>query len=130
MQRITKFVNYWLPVLIWTYAIFLLSSKTRIGVTDRFVFDFVIFKSLHMIEYGFLYILLARALDHTTTLSRSKQLAVALALAVVYAISDELHQTFVPTREGKIRDVLIDSAGITIAYFLLHIDNDWIRKFL
>lgn len=38
-----------------------------------------------------------------------------LIIALVYAISDEVHQLFVPGRVASIRDVLIDLIGITTA---------------
>ena len=48
---------------------------------------------------------------------------VSLALAAVYAVSDEIHQLFVPGRTGALRDVLIDTAGamcgILVAGFFL-----------
>lgn len=37
--------------------------------------------------------------------------ALALAVTVAYAISDEIHQSFVPTRVGAAMDVAIDTAG-------------------
>lgn len=40
-------------------------------------------------------------------------------LAVVYAISDEWHQTFVPGRGGRATDVLIDCMGVTLAVLVL-----------
>ena len=46
--------------------------------------------------------------------------------SVIYAFSDEFHQTFVPGRDGNIVDVLIDSSGALvgilvscIVYFLI-----------
>ena len=39
----------------------------------------------------------------------------ALWVAVLYAATDEFHQTFVPTREGCLRDVFIDSTGAIAA---------------
>jgi VanZ family protein len=36
-------------------------------------------------------------------------------ITIAFAISDEYHQTFVPGRDGNIRDVLIDSAGAGLA---------------
>ena len=46
--------------------------------------------------------------------------------SVIYALSDEFHQTFVPGRDGNIVDVLIDSSGALvgilvscIVYFLI-----------
>jgi VanZ family protein len=40
-------------------------------------------------------------------------------LAVLYAISDEVHQSFVPTREGTLRDVIIDAIGALLAWTAL-----------
>ena len=42
-------------------------------------------------------------------------LPVAAAIALLYAISDEYHQTFVPDRSGTPVDVIIDAAGIAAA---------------
>jgi VanZ family protein len=43
----------------------------------------------------------------------------ACAIAFLYACSDEFHQTFVETRHGSPRDVLIDSVGIAVAALLV-----------
>lgn len=43
----------------------------------------------------------------------------AAGIAVLYAISDECHQLFVPGRSGEVRDVLIDSAGIAVGVLLV-----------
>jgi VanZ family protein len=42
-------------------------------------------------------------------------LPVAAAIALLYAVSDEYHQTFVPDRNGTPVDVAIDAAGIAAA---------------
>jgi len=44
---------------------------------------------------------------------------VALAIAIAYAITDELHQSSVPTRNGAPLDVAIDTAGAVLAALLL-----------
>ena len=41
----------------------------------------------------------------------NKKYPLAFLICVIYAISDEIHQLFVPGRAGQVRDVLIDSAG-------------------
>ncbi|MEK6898172.1 MAG: VanZ family protein [Nanoarchaeota archaeon] len=38
--------------------------------------------------------------------------------AVIYAISDEIHQSFVPLRNSSLSDVLIDSIGIIISIII------------
>jgi VanZ family protein len=41
-----------------------------------------------------------------------------MALIVIYAVSDEFHQSFTPGREPKLRDVLIDTAGSFLGMYL------------
>ncbi len=68
--------------------------------------DTVARKAVHMAEYGALYLLWRRA---------TGQGAMAAAIAVAYAVTDEYHQTFVDGRHGTPVDVAIDAAGVTIA---------------
>lgn len=70
-------------------------------------------KSAHLISYGLLALLLAWAFF--VWLDRSRALWVALAVAVLFAISDEWHQSFVPDREGRWWDVAIDTVGAALA---------------
>ena len=41
----------------------------------------------------------------------------ALAAGIIYAATDEFHQTFVPGRAGRISDVCIDTCGVLIGAF-------------
>lgn len=116
---INQFLFYWFPPIAWMILIFYFSSHPRFGITHKFIFDFFIFKTLHLIEYMILYLLLFRAFNKTTKFSLKKKFISSFFLAFFYAASDEFHQTFVPTREGRIRDVIIDTIGIILAYFLL-----------
>jgi VanZ family protein len=47
--------------------------------------------------------------DHRTAI------ALAVALALVYAVSDEFHQTWVDGRHGTPVDIVVDGVGITLA---------------
>ncbi len=105
-----RFIKYQLPAIIWMVLIFTLSSRQRIGVSEEYWMNFAFFKSLHVIEYAILYLLILRALASGRTIKK-KQYVSAFVLTVLYAISDEMHQTFVPTREGTLRDVAIDTVG-------------------
>lgn len=109
-------------------TIFILSSRPSFGITSTFLYDFLIFKILHMIEYGLLYLLLFRALYKSSKNPSQKQLALAALIAVLYAISDEFHQTLVPTREGKLRDVFIDSAGILFVWLYIKSQFEYVIK--
>lgn len=99
-------------------AIFYFSSRGRFEIAGENLADFVIFKTLHMIEYGFLYYLLLRAFyrNRISQISYTTCMKYAFVIAFFYGVIDEIHQATVPTREGKIRDMLIDTLGIFLVY--------------
>jgi len=70
--------------------------------------DIVLRKLAHLTEYGVLWALLAWAWRFERPLA-------AATLALLYAVSDELHQAFVEGRHAAPLDVLIDAVGIAIA---------------
>ena len=53
---------------------------------------------------------------------------IAFLLAVAYAISDEIHQFFVPGRSCQIKDVLIDSCGAAVGIGLVFISIKTYKK--
>jgi VanZ family protein len=97
-------LGLWLPVVAWALVIFAFSSVPHLG-TDLGVWDTILRKLAHTLEYAVLGALLMRALRRPWP---------ALALGVLYAASDELHQTFVPGRHGSPVDVAIDAVGIAL----------------
>ena len=98
----------WVPVVLWAAVIFALSSVPSLG-TGLGTWDLVLRKAAHMSEYAILAWLLAGAV---------RDARLAFALAVVYAVSDEIHQTFVRGREGRALDVLIDAVGVVAGLLL------------
>ncbi len=96
--------------------IFFLSGRESTQVSDEFTVNFVFFKTLHVIEYAILYLLSFRAVKNTLGGKRIQLFTLAFIITVLYALSDEIHQTFVPTREGKLRDVIIDALGATLSW--------------
>ena len=95
-------LTHWLPVLLWAGVIFALSSIPSLG-TGLGTWDLILRKGAHMTEYAVLALLLVRALGRE---------APALALGVLYAASDELHQAFVRGRHASPIDVAIDTVGL------------------
>ena len=43
---------------------------------------------------------------------------ITLITSILYAISDEIHQIFVPLRDASIRDIIIDTLGICVAIII------------
>ena len=84
---------------------------------DRFwVGDwFFVVKSWHMTEYAVLVSLAVAALRRGNIGGRVSRIWLAFAFAAAFAASDEWHQTFVPGRDGCVRDVLIDTGGALLA---------------
>jgi len=101
----------WFAVVLWMGAIFALSAIPSLSSPFQPLYDFVLRKFVHVGEYGVLTVLLFRAL-RTHMTCKTQPLLIAALLAVLYAFSDEWHQTFVPGREGSLRDVGIDALSV------------------
>ncbi len=110
----------------WAALIFVLSSRANLPGPGFPYGD----KILHAGEFGVLAWLLARALLPPMLASRRKGLAiywVAGVSSLIYALSDEMHQAFVPGRSCEISDLLADSAGILLALVLMPLYLKWRR---
>jgi VanZ family protein len=99
-----------LPPLALMGVIFLFSAQSDLS-TGLGTWDLILRKAAHMTEYGLLWFLWHRALGY-------RRPAVAAAIAIAYAATDELHQHFVTGRHGTPVDVLIDATGVGIAYLV------------
>jgi len=126
-----KIIYFWLPPVLWMIFIFFLSSRQRIVVSEEQSINFLVFKTLHLIEYMTLFVLFFRAY-YLQYKSKGFKNAVILATisTLLYAMSDELHQTFVPTRQGHLQDVFIDLIGITIGIMYTKISFPKLKRFL
>ena len=100
-------VGRFAPPLALMGLIFFFSAQPDLG-TGLGVWDTVIRKCIHMAEYALLWFLWWRALGYGHPLP-------SIAIALVYAASDEWHQSFVEGRHGTPWDVAIDAAGVGLA---------------
>ena len=106
-----KTLNLWLPVFLWAAVIFTLSTISNPRASQFFVWDFIAKKVAHVTEYAILFILILRATH--------KNFVLAFTLTVLYSISDEFHQSFIPGRTPAIYDVGLDSSGAAIAGYVI-----------
>jgi VanZ family protein len=97
--------------------IFALSATPSFASPFEPIYDFILRKLAHVTVYAVLTLLMHGALRQHMVRSTHTWL-LALLIAMLYACSDEWHQTFVPGREGTVRDVVIDSVGIIGAWAL------------
>lgn len=132
----------WLLLIIWMVVIFNFSNDPA-GVSDEksgFILtifnyigldlnsilgtlaNFIVRKMGHFTEFFILYILLYNVLKDRYRKKRA--LMAALACTFLYACSDEFHQIFIPGREGRFRDVLIDTFGGIAALIYFYCKKD------
>ena len=106
----------WGPPIALMAIIFALSAQPDLS-TDLGTVDTILRKLAHMAEYGLLVFLLwrpFRGLVHERT-----AIALAFAVALAYAASDEWHQSLVDGRHGTPVDVAIDAVGMTVAALII-----------
>lgn len=103
----------WLPALVLMAAIFTFSSLPASRLPFFGDLDFLLKKSGHAIGYAMLGLAYYYALP--PRLRAGYRWGVALLMAVLFALSDEYHQSFVAGRTSTLRDVGIDSVSAAIA---------------
>lgn len=104
----SKRISSWVLVFIWAAVIFTLSSIPTLPKSEIIWWDFLLKKTAHVIEYAILFLLLLRALG-------KKHATLIFIIAILYAFSDEFHQSFVPGRTSRLSDVGFDTLGMIIA---------------
>lgn len=83
--------------------------------------DHPIRKTAHAAEYALLGLFFAGSYSDRKK-KRMKAIGVPFLSGVLYAVSDEVHQLFVPGRSGQVTDVVIDGFGVlagTLVFLLL-----------
>src|SRR5713226_8208193 len=118
------------PLVVWAALIFIGSSSvlsaSHTSVVLRPVLwlfphaseatlaqiHFLVRKAGHLTEYAILALLAARAFRTSSReFLRIRWFWISLLLVVAYSLSDEFHQSFVPSRTASIYDSMIDSVG-------------------
>ncbi len=101
----------WFFVLAIALTIFYISSLTFKGIGVPGLLSYV--------YHFFIFFWLGFFLSIAFTKGKNFNLIIpSIFLALMYSLSDEFHQLFVPGRAGSFSDFLIDSAGILFASFL------------
>ena len=146
----------WLPALAWMGVIYSLSAQPApesaslsIGLSDilletiktiqpKISWDPAAFnEALRTAAHFGIYLILGGLLIPAVRSiggrkGKDKEIPAALALGTAYAISDEIHQLFVPGRGAQLSDVLVDAAGTLagalLAYGILTLAGRWKPK--
>jgi VanZ family protein len=151
VHKVRSSILYWLPVVLWASTIFGASSdsgsfqhSSRIiepllhwllpNLSTESVHDvvMVVRKGAHVTEFAIFALLVWNAIRRPRRKDPRpwlwREALEALWFAILYAATDEFHQTFIPSREGCLRDVCIDTSGAIAGLLLLWAFGRW-RKF-
>lgn len=145
MRKTSTKITAWIPVVLWMLLIYFLSAQSAVesaglsskvtemmlglinqvvpafgtGAVDYSYLNHVVRKLAHFFLYLVLGVLSARAL-RKNGITGWKPLALAVILCALYAVTDELHQVFVPGRSGQISDVILDTMGGLVGILLYY----------
>ena len=143
----SRTVSRYLPLILWmAFISFASTGSFSAGNTSRIIGPLVLWlfpdtspesmaaihavtrKIAHLLEYALLAILAARAFRGSPREGlRAHWFLASLALVVVYALLDEYHQSYVPSRTGSFNDSLIDMTGGLAALVIVR-GRDWFRR--
>lgn len=73
--------------------------------------------------------LLLMALLSTFEMKEKNRIIMSLIIGIIYASSDEIHQSFVPERSPMITDVMIDTMGVMLGILLIMLGKAIIKKY-
>ena len=94
------------------------NKKAKKDPTLRDRVTFYVRKTAHFSIYTLLGIWLMNEAN-TFDIRKLKKIVICLLFGFMYAISDELHQSFVSGRSREIRDVIIDTSGVLFGCILV-----------
>jgi len=114
-MRVKHQLLYWLPVYLYAGAIFYLSSVSVLHAPEQQFGITISDAAKHIVEYAILSFLLFRAFTNANSRSiKTKAYLLAITLSILYGITDELHQFFVPERVCSGLDALFDGIGSSL----------------
>jgi len=109
-------ISRWLPAFVIMAVIFFLSSRSTSALPDFGFWDLLIKKGGHLIGYLLLGLAYRRAIYE----GKRGEWITAVVMALLYAMTDELHQMYTPGRNPSLVDVGIDLSGALMGQWLFH----------
>ncbi len=126
---IRRWVFAWLPLIGYAALIFYLSSRPSL---PKFLPNFYLSDKLfHGIEYAVFGALVFHAFQDSPKPPETgkKVIILSILLVILYAISDESHQAYVPNRDASFYDFIADVVGGCVGiYTMLIMKKKWGRE--
>lgn len=119
---------YWfIAAILWCIAIFIATTSPvstggntlelfrkylQLSEGQATMLNLLFRKGTHLTAFGMLAVFLYKSFI-------KRRFFLAWLFTMIYAATDELHQAFVPNRDGLFIDVIIDSVGALLALFII-----------
>lgn len=103
-------------------AIYTIDNEYLIRVAS--LMNFFVRKLAHFMLYAILAVFVYN-LVLCYVYKRVKSIWMSSLICLLYAISDEIHQLFVPGRAGQIRDVIIDFGGVLTSLLITFLISNY-----
>lgn len=120
-----RLFSFCLTLLI-AFEIFYFSSLLGGSIEAPGIWGIWISRSYHFIVF-FLFSFFLLATIKSKNKLKTSHLFTVFVISFVYAILDEIHQSFIPFRDPSIRDILTDNLGIMIS-LLIYTFIDWKKR--
>ncbi|MEM5016296.1 VanZ family protein [Metabacillus indicus] len=107
--------------ILYMILIWILSSLPADAIIKTpFSFDRLMKESLHLIEFGILYWLIALAFSANGRWT-AKASILAAVISILYGATDEIHQYFVPYRSATVIDLVKDAIGVLVSFYIMKV---------
>lgn len=113
-----KIVLKWIPSILVMGFIFYLSSIPGNVLDDAGLKN----ETVHVFGHAFMFLCL-----YLSYFFALKSHRISFLLVVLFAVSDELHQSFIPLRSASLFDILVDIIGGTTASFLIWLYTTYLQ---
>jgi VanZ family protein len=105
----------WIALLSWMGVIYWLSDQPRVIPKMDPILSNIVSSLGHIVFYGILYLLSSNAIRGSFKVRSQFAALLSLFIVLLYGISDEFHQSFVPGRDSSVIDIGLDLIGGIIA---------------
>lgn len=123
LKKELRQIYFLVAAILWGCLIFFLSSVPDLSSGLPTIYDLILRKLAHITAYA----VLAYLVSNIFIKKNAGNLVFAGLVCIVYAMTDEWHQSFVSGRSGNPRDVMIDTVGILFSLWAYQ--QDWLINF-
>jgi len=124
-KKFIIFIKYYFPALFLMGVIFFFSNIANLKYTSVVPVEIILRKGAHFTEFFILGILTWYFFYVGYNFSWKKTFIFSFGLTALYAVSDEIHQLFIPGRSGELIDVIFDWISIFISMEFMKV---WVKR--